>query len=91
MIRWMPTFAPCRPRCRAAFRRVLGGALPKHGRSDWIERRNSRQRKQCAITTSGGVRANLSALKRAVGLNRAGKKVVFTSCSCCLQKKDLEE
>ena len=82
--------ASCRTRRRAAFRRVAGGALPACGRRDWIDRRNSKQRKQCAITTSGGVRDNLSAQQSAVGLDRVGKKVVFTSCLCCFQKKDLK-
>ena len=90
MIVTLPIPAPCRTRCRVAFRRVAGGALSKRGRRDWIDRRNSKQRKQCAITTSGGVRDNLSAQQSAVGLDRAGKKVVFTSCSSCLRGTDLE-
>ena len=90
MIVTLPIPAPCRTRCRVAFRRVAGGALSKRGRRDWIHRRNSKQRKLCAITTSGGVRDNLSAQLSAVGLDRAGKKVVFTSCSSCLRGTDLE-
>ena len=51
MIRWMPTFAPCRTCRRAAFRRVAGGALPKRGRG--VEEINHGRTPAYAKATAG--------------------------------------